>query len=148
MAFIQERPRVSVAMMQSLSQRARYTTNYLEVVIQWAKYLARGEYLHAIEEITSSDSDTDAPDKQIASLVTAFLQMAKNVQEREARLQQEVTRLKIEIDQKKRKTDVRAITQTDFFANLKAQAQKLRDETWESPSDFTPSNPRRDDPLQ
>lgn len=124
MSFLATRPRVSVAMMRGLSQRARYTTHYVEEVVHWAKRLAKGEYSQVIEEITLSEDTTD-----IKALVSAFLQMARSVQEREEDLRKQVVRLKIQIDQKKRQTDVQSITRTDFFANLKEQARQMREES-------------------
>jgi len=122
--FLSNRPLVSIAMMRSLAQRARYTTSYVEEVVHWAKSLAKGEYNLVIEEITKSEDRTE-----IKGLIAAFLQMTKSVQEREEELKQQVIRLQIQIDQKKRQTDVQSITRSDFFANLKQQAKQMRDET-------------------
>ncbi|MBZ0307272.1 MAG: cyclic nucleotide-binding domain-containing protein, partial [Anaerolineae bacterium] len=58
MNFLLTRPRVSVAMMRSLSQRARYTTHYVEEVVRWAKRLAKGEYSQVIEEIAHTEDTT------------------------------------------------------------------------------------------
>lgn len=126
MRFLNARPQVSLAMMRSLAQRARYTTTYVEEVVHWAKRLANGEYKQAIQEISDTQQD-DA--NQIQGLIGAFLQMAKSVQEREEELKRQVVELQVQIDEEQRVTQVRSITRSDFFANLKQQAKKMRAET-------------------
>jgi len=133
--FLTARPQVSLAMMRSLSQRARYTTTYVEEIIQWAKRLASGQYDEVIKEISDAGSEADAH-SEIPDLVVAFLQMARNVQQREEKLKQEIVRMRVKIDQKERATRVNEITSTDFFSNLKVQARKMRAETGEIPTDL------------
>jgi hypothetical protein len=48
------------------------------------------------------------------------------VQQREEQLRQEVTQLRIQIDEAKRKKQVAEITETDYFQKLARQAQSLR----------------------
>lgn len=132
LAFIARRPQVSFAMMQSLAQRARYTTTYLETAVTWLKRLAAGEYQAALEEMAQSEQSKD---NQIPPFIGAFMQTVNQVQEREARLQQEVVRLQVEIDQNKRQTQVNSITGSDFFASLKAQAKELREQNFNPTSE-------------
>ena len=125
--FLLQRPQVALAMMRNLSQRARYTTRYVEEVMRWTKQLARGEYVHAIEQLSTSDSEDHSDD--IQGLITHFLQMVQSVRHREDELKKEVVRLRVQIDQKKRETAVQSITRSDFFARLKEQAKQMRTET-------------------
>ena len=52
--------------------------------------------------------------------------MVQAVQQREEQLRQEVTKLRIQIDETKRKKQVAEITETDYFQKLVQQAQSLR----------------------
>lgn len=135
MDFLIARPQVSLAMMRSLAQRARYTTTYVEEIIQWAKRLAGGQYDEVIKEISEAGHKSDKHN-EIPDLVVAFLQMARNVQEREEKLKQEIVRMRVQIDQEARVTRVNEITSTDFFSNLKVQARKMRAETGEIPTNL------------
>jgi CRP-like cAMP-binding protein len=136
MDFLTARPQVSLAMMRSLSRRARYTTAYVEEIVQWARRLASGEYKQAIDEISQASSD-DRKLNEIPGLIAAFLQMARNVQEREDKLKQEIVRMRVKVDQEERITAVHEITSTDFFSSLKQQARKMRAETTgEIPTDL------------
>lgn len=124
MSFLKDRPQASIAMMVSLSERVRYTTAYVEEIAGWVRRLAAGDYQAAIEDI--SDTDKNSP---IQALVGAFLQMTRNFQQREASLKRQVEELRVQIDQDQRRQQVQNITKSDFFANLKAQAKQLREES-------------------
>ncbi len=56
--------------------------------------------------------------------------MAEQVQERTQKLKQEVERLKVEIDEVKRKKDVSDIVDSDFFKDLKSKARDLKTQGW------------------
>jgi hypothetical protein len=55
-----------------------------------------------------------------------FETMMDKVRQREEKLKQQVTELKIEIDQTKRQKQVSEIVDTDFFQDLVIKARKLR----------------------
>jgi CRP-like cAMP-binding protein len=125
--FLIKHPQISLTMMRSLSHRARYTTSYLEEAVNWARRLARGEYQQALEEITHTQQE--GSENQIQGLIMAFIEMVKNVQEREHKLQQEIVRLQVQIDQDRRETQVETITRSEFFSKLKSQAREMRAQT-------------------
>jgi len=50
----------------------------------------------------------------------------EGVKEREEKLKQQVEKLSLAIDENKRRQEFEELTQTDFYANLKSQAQKIR----------------------
>jgi hypothetical protein len=54
--------------------------------------------------------------------------MAHEVYAREQQLKQQVTELKIQIDQVKKETAVKEIVESDFFNDLQAKAAALREE--------------------
>lgn len=77
LALLNERPPVGMAMMSNLASILRYSTLYLEKIIEWGNRLARGEYDQVIEEVSSSQAE-----KQIQGLLNAFLQVAQNLKKR------------------------------------------------------------------
>jgi len=54
--------------------------------------------------------------------------MARNVREREEKLKLQVEKLTLQIDEARRKQEFEELTSSDFYANLKEQAKKLRDQ--------------------
>lgn len=64
---------------------------------------------------------------EITTLVDVFSLMINKVKGREEKLQRQVTELKIEIDEKKRKKQVFEITESDFFQDLKAKSRETRE---------------------
>jgi len=65
---------------------------------------------------------------EVARLAQVFARMAAQVQAREAKLKEQVRELRIEIDHSKKARQVAEITESDYFQNLRAKAQKLREE--------------------
>lgn len=125
-------PQVAQHMMRKLASRMRFSTTYIEQAIEFAKHIAEGDYSFVLNQIESSRSST--PQEEISAadraseLLTAFFQMVEGVRQREEDLKQQVRQLTIQIDQAKRKEEFEAVTKSDFFLNLKEQAQKLREE--------------------
>lgn len=83
--FLHERPLVGLSMMRNLAERVRYTTTYLQKVMDASQQLLQGDYDQAVQEIP--DSNTDA---EIQSLLQSFIQMVRGVQSRERTLKQEL----------------------------------------------------------
>jgi nitrogen fixation/metabolism regulation signal transduction histidine kinase len=65
-------------------------------------------------------------DDGLGQLARLFQHMAREVKAREQRLQQQVTALRVEIDEDRKARQVAEITETDFFVELQEKAQKLR----------------------
>ncbi|XFA72374.1 cache domain-containing protein [Thermosynechococcaceae cyanobacterium Okahandja] len=78
----------------------------------------------------------------MGELAQTFLEMALEVEHRHQQLKQQVSDLKIEIDQEKRKKAVAEITETDYFQSLRDRARSLRQQVKSDP----PQEPRNDDP--
>lgn len=79
-AFLRERPVVGLAMMRNLVERVRYTTMYLQHVMDATRQLAEGNYRFAD---VAPDSDVN---DEIQELVSAFVRMVQGVQMREEAL--------------------------------------------------------------
>jgi CRP-like cAMP-binding protein len=136
-------PDIATGVMIGLTDRIRYTTEFLNEVRgwvgkvaqgaagdggflnevrDWVKHLAEGEY----EQTIDPAARTKFQDQTIATLAAEFAQMAAAVQQREEALRQEIAQLKVEIDEAKRKADVADIMGSDYFQSLRAQAKTIR----------------------
>jgi HAMP domain-containing protein len=63
---------------------------------------------------------------EIGHLARVFQRMASEVYAREQRLKREVQQLRIEIDETKKTSEVKEITETEYFHDLRARARSLR----------------------
>lgn len=86
-----------------------------------ARRVADGEYDLDVRALVR----TRFPD-EMYELADAFGEMAEKVGARERSLSQEVQRLKVEIDHQKRAESVKAITDSDSFADLTKRAAEMR----------------------
>ena len=76
------------------------------------------------------DTETLAPltrgSDEVSQLARVFQKMVEQVQARQQQLKQEVARLKIEIDESKRQSQVSEIVDSEFFQELKSKARDIR----------------------
>lgn len=63
---------------------------------------------------------------EIGRMTDVFLQMARNVIQREASLHEQLRELRFEVDEAKKQKQVAEITGTEYFQTLKAKADQLR----------------------
>ena len=64
---------------------------------------------------------------ELGQLSKLFQKMARQVYEREQQLKNQLSRLRIEIDETKKQADVAEITETDYFQELQQKAQSIRE---------------------
>ncbi|MCD4684797.1 MAG: cyclic nucleotide-binding domain-containing protein [Anaerolineae bacterium] len=81
MEFIRQRPVVGLSMMRNLVERVRYTTIYLQEVMDATHQLVHGEY-EELQDLSASSTEAE-----IQKLIQAFIDMAQSVQTRERTLQ-------------------------------------------------------------
>ncbi|MCB2179521.1 HAMP domain-containing protein [bacterium] len=86
-----------------------------------AEKIAEGDY-----EVDFSDLTQGRFTDEIHTLANAFSIMVSKVREREMTLRRQVARLRIEIDETKKKTEVSQIVDSDFFRDLQSRATNLR----------------------
>jgi CRP-like cAMP-binding protein len=116
-------PALSLSVMAGLSDRIRYTTDFLGEVTQWVRKMADGNYLpEGVEQ------GTQARDATLSVLAAEFARMAGQVKVREESLRMEVAMLRVEIDEKRRKEEVQEIMKTDYYQDLKAKIKAMRAE--------------------
>lgn len=123
--LLEQRLDVALGILRGFSSRLRFSTTYIEKVIDWSQKTAEGDYtfLETTQPITNT-AGTD--DDKAAQLLSAFYSMVRKVKAREEGLKQELERLTFEIDQERRKKEFEEITGTEFYTKLKEQAQTIR----------------------
>src|SRR5574341_288149 len=139
--FVSEDADLAFAVMEGLSDRIRYTTDFLGEVRAWVGKVTQGEYQNEafvsevqgwVKQIAEGQYDEamQAParyrDETLARLAADFAHMAARVKEREDELKREIVQLKIQIDESKRAEEVNRIQQSEFFQSLQAKARQMR----------------------
>ena len=139
--LVQDDPAVAVAVMGGLSDRIRYTTEFLSQVRHWVGRMSAGKYrgeqfLQEMQGWVRQVAGEGAPqgagstigyrDETLATLAAEFAQMATQVKAREEALQRQVEQLRIEIDEAKKQRQVAEIVESDYFQSLKSKAANLR----------------------
>lgn len=132
--LLDQRPDVAMVLIRSMSSRLRFSGMYFQKMIEWSKKIAEGDYsfMDQIRPLTSDVSNSD--EEKASQMLSAFFQMVKGVKEREEKLIRQVEKLTLAIDENKRKEEFEELTKTDFYANLKAQAQKIRQQRTDNSS--------------
>ncbi len=123
--ILDQRPDVALALIRGFSSRLRFSTTYIQKAIDWSQKIAAGDY-GFIENTQQFSGNTESDDDKATELLSAFFQMVRSVKAREDELKQQLEKLTLEIDEARRKQEFEEITGTDFYANLKEQAKKLR----------------------
>lgn len=118
--LLAQHPDMALAIMGGLSDRIRYTTDFLSEVRDWVRRIAEGRYDREFAPAK------EYHDRSIAALAAEFAQMAAQVQKREQELRQEIAQLRIEIDEAKKQRQVSEIVESDFFRDLQSKARRMR----------------------
>lgn len=123
--LLDQRVDVALGIMRGFSNRLRFSTTYIEKVIDWSQKTAEGDYSF-LEQTQPLTNRAGSDDDKAAQLLAAFFSMVRKVKEREDVLKQELERLSFEIDQERRKREFDEITGSEFYSKLKEQAKELR----------------------
>jgi CRP-like cAMP-binding protein len=92
--FLNDRPMIGITMMRSLAERVRYTTQYLERMLNAVELLTHSDYEQALAAMTAGENDEDS----IQGMINAFVQMTRSMREREGTLPRVGARSKVEVD--------------------------------------------------
>jgi len=126
--LLDQRPDVALLVIRGISSRLRGSTTYIEKAIEWSKKMAEGDFSF-IEQSSSGEFLEHATQEDRAKqFLSEFFKMARNVRAREEKLKQQVEKLTLQIDEARRKQEFEELTSSDFYANLKEQAKKLREQ--------------------
>ncbi len=135
-AILDQRPDIALALIRGLSSRLRFSTTYIQQAIHWSQRIAEGDYSF-IEQAPAVESRAGSDEDKATQFLSAFFKMVKSVKAREDELKQQLERLSLEVDEARRKTEFEDLTSTDFYANLKDQARRLREQRRASQSEET-----------
>lgn len=124
--LLTRRADVSIGILKGYSNRLRFSTTYIEKVIDWSQKTAEGDYSF-LESTQPLLNRAGSDDDKAAQLLSTFYAMVKKVKAREEGLKQQLEKLTFEIDQARRKKEFEEITGTEFYAKLKEQAKALRE---------------------
>lgn len=129
LSVLNQNPELSVQLIRETSKRLRFTTTYLEKAIDWSKKIGEGDYSFALDEINTEKplGGQESDEDKAGQLLSAFFSMVQGVKAREDELKEQLLKLSIEIDEARRKQEFEEITSTDFYADLKLKAKKLRE---------------------
>lgn len=138
--LITTRPEIAANAMAGLSERVRYTTEFLNTVRAWVQRITKGDYAagqfnQEIEQIVKNADKASAGDKSLVALAAEFAEMVMQVKKREEALQEQIAQLKIEIDQSRRKEEVQQIIGSDYYQSLRARVQRMREEARQNDED-------------
>jgi CRP/FNR family transcriptional regulator, cyclic AMP receptor protein len=91
--LVNDRPIFGVELMRGLSERVRYTTDYLRRLNGAVELLINNDYERALAEMSAS-----AGDDEIQSLITAFVGVVRSVQQRQRDFRAASARPRMELD--------------------------------------------------
>jgi CRP-like cAMP-binding protein len=134
MDVFMSQPLLGLKISRTIAQRLRFTTTYIENAIEWSKQIAAGNY-DFVDQYMNIDlndatimgaSRTDQ--ERARRFLGTFFSMAKDIKAREESLKEEVTKLKVVIDEQKRREDVSELAKSEFFQSLKESSGVMRKE--------------------
>ena len=127
MEILQGHPDLALSIIRNLSSRLRHNTSYIEKITEMSRHVAKGDYSFISEAhlLQKRGERGDRQDK-VSRLMSEFIVMVQGIRKREDELKNQLHKLTLQIDEGKRKQDFEEITGTDFYANLKEQAKRLR----------------------
>lgn len=124
-ALLTQRPDLALSLIHGFSARLRFSTTYIEKVVEWSQKIAAGDYSLVDQTPTLPRKSGTDEDKAI-TLLPAFFQMVKRIKEREDGFKQQLEKLTFEIDQVRRKQEFDSITSTEYYSRIKEHAKQLR----------------------
>ena len=128
MEIMKAQPDLALSLIRNLSSRLRHNTSYIEKITEMSRRVAKGDYsfIGETQPVKKQMGKVSKEDK-IVQLQAEFYAMVQGVRKREEELENQVQKLTLQIDESKRKREFEEITSSDFYANLKEQAKKIRD---------------------
>ena len=132
MDVFMSQPLLGLEISRTIAHRLRFTTTYIENAIEWSKQIAAGNY-DFVEEQTNIEGATimgpsRSDQERARRFLGTFFSMVKDIKAREESLKEELTKLRVVIDQQKRKEDVSELAESEFFQSLKESSGVMRKE--------------------
>jgi methyl-accepting chemotaxis protein len=110
----------------------RLVVSPVAAIADMAQNISAGDWTPAESELAAVERVAARSD-ELGHTARVFERMAKEVYERERRLKEQVRQLVIQVDEHKRESQVREITETDYFQDLQKKAKSLRESRGEMP---------------
>ncbi len=104
----------------------RLVVSPVEAIAAMAQNVSAGDWTPDEAEVAAVERVAKRGD-ELGHTARVFERMAREVYERERRLKEQVRQLVIQIDEQKRETQVREITETDYFQDLQKKVKSLRE---------------------
>jgi CRP-like cAMP-binding protein len=124
LAEVEQSQPLNRCLLQLLSARVRYMTEYVERLGLWARLIANEDYA----SISASLSEIDLKgDTLLVAVADSIRIMVKAIRDREETLKQSLQQLRIEIDQESLQRKVGEITDTDYFQSLLVKSRERRE---------------------
>ena len=128
MEIMKGQPDLALSLIRNLSARLRHNTSYIEKITEMSRRVAQGDYsfIGETQPVKKRENKINEEDK-LEQLQVEFYAMVRGVRKRVEELEKQVQKLTLQIDEKERKREFEEITGSDFYAELKEQAKKLRE---------------------
>jgi CRP-like cAMP-binding protein len=132
MDVLMSQPLLGLEISRLIARRLRFTTTYIENAIEWSKEIAAGNYDYVEEQMNMGGAAIIGPSRsdqeRAQRFLATFFSMVKDIRAREESLKEELTKLKVVIDQQKRAADVSELASSEFFQSLKESSGVIRRE--------------------
>jgi len=128
MEIMKGQPDLALSLIRNLSARLRHNTSYIEKITEMSRRVAQGDYsfIGETQPVKKRGIKINEEDK-LEQLQVEFYAMVRGVRKRVEELEKQVQKLTLQIDENERKREFEEITGSDFYAELKEQAKKLRE---------------------
>jgi len=128
MEIMKGQPDLALSLIRNLSARLRHNTSYIEKITEMSRRVAQGDYsfIGETQPVKKRGIKINEEDK-LEQLQVEFYAMVRGVRKRVEELEKQVQKLTLQIDENERKREFEEITSSDFYAELKEQAKKLRE---------------------
>ncbi len=128
--MLDRHPALVQSFLRDMSERLRFANAYIGEAVDWCQHIADGDYDFVTQQVEQSQATivgvTQSLQARASAFLSAFFKMVASVRQREEELKRQIQQLTIQIDEAKRQRAVQEITDTEFFEQLQAAAQKLR----------------------
>ncbi|MEK6222971.1 MAG: cyclic nucleotide-binding domain-containing protein [Chloroflexota bacterium] len=122
-----EQPQLGIQISRNAIQRLRFATTYIENAIEWSKRIAAGDYSFLNEKKKMSNSaitKSEADQLRAERFLGTFFKMVEDIKAREDDLKKQVSMLKVEINQSRRKEEVAELADSEFFKELRRKKKE------------------------
>lgn len=148
MQLLNEHPLLAMSLLSDMSNRVRFANAYIGEVIEWCQHIAEGDYDFVQQQIANTQGTivvAQSDEARASAFLSAFFKMVEDVKKREEGLKNQVQQLIIQIDEVKRQQAVQEVTESEFFQDLQAMSQELRDKRHSKPKETVDLEDDEDD---